>query len=316
MQGLQGRIKSADATTFTGQLDLGYDATHDHTYGAIAAGPDNSFHIVYRNSNYLNHSGQAMVSHGGTGLSDGEGPRIAVSSQGRIIGCAFNGNTREKVGTSWVSRGKPVSGVECYIPALAADRSGNVYITDYYGKMAILKQGQNSWSSPISLPNAKSTGYTRPAEGAASGTYVIYEGNDGLYIAYVSPDGNIGGLTDGPAMIVNDKQSDGVGVIDVFPNPFNPAVTILVKNNYVGAVCRGGILTNEGFHVKNTTPTFIPPLQAFIYDIHGRIITRIKTDKNNQNRYTWNAIAHPPGLYLLKIKSENKTYTKKVILEK
>jgi hypothetical protein len=85
--------------------------------------------------------------------------------------------------------------------------------------------------------------------------------------------------------------------ISVNPNPFNTAVEI-----DVGALCNS---SDRHFSIM--------PLHLSIYDIHGRLITNIQM---NNNKNTWKPSNLPAGIYLLQVKTINRTLTKRLFLMK
>jgi hypothetical protein len=97
-------------------------------------------------------------------------------------------------------------------------------------------------------------------------------------------------------------HGEGAG-IDVFPNPFNPAVTILINWNNVGAA-----FIKSEHNILRT-----PPLQLSIYDIHGR---KIHCLNMINGRYTWNPANQPAGIYILKAEIGNQKYSRKLFLQK
>jgi hypothetical protein len=85
------------------------------------------------------------------------------------------------------------------------------------------------------------------------------------------------------------------GRVTVYPNPFNAAVVISIDDGHVGAT-------------RRVAPTLA------IYDINGRMVCC--TVPPASGKYTWNAAAHPAGIYLLKAKIGKKTWLKKLVLVK
>jgi hypothetical protein len=201
---IQGRVKSTPEGSFgsTFNIDQNILARNNHVYGAVMAGPDNKFHLIFRHG--PDNSIYYMQSPGGetwgtgekvAGANGGEGPRIAVTSQNRIVMCDMVGNTRQRVSSgNWGSLSRPVDGADRKPPALATDIQGNVYITSNGGQVAILKHDAYTWGQKFMLPNARTGGYAHPATGADNGTYVIYEGTDGIYVAWVDVNGNVGDI--------------------------------------------------------------------------------------------------------------------------
>jgi hypothetical protein len=83
--------------------------------------------------------------------------------------------------------------------------------------------------------------------------------------------------------------------VEARPNPFNGAVLIRLAN---------GVGANN----------YLPLPQLAIYDIHGRMVHRAAEPVSGT--YTWSASGLPAGIYLLKASVGNKTYSKRLFLQK
>jgi hypothetical protein len=134
-------------------------------------------------------------------------------------------------------------------------------------------------------------------------------------IAYDRERGNIyvfqGGLGEKPVIhvwsiagqltVTNQNKDPNIGGkmdVRVSPNPFSTSVKIraLVRNDECG--------------VMN--------INAGIFDINGRLITRFDQFRIPHSAfgisYNWDASDHPPGIYLLKVRTGNRIITKKLML--
>jgi hypothetical protein len=78
-----------------------------------------------------------------------------------------------------------------------------------------------------------------------------------------------------------------------FPNPFNSAVKIMVKRYAYG----------------------VRRVSSQIYDINGKLVKDFTPYASRITPYTftWNANRLPAGIYLLKLQTDKKTYTKKIL---
>ena len=96
-------------------------------------------------------------------------------------------------------------------------------------------------------------------------------------------------------------------VIMTAPNPFNPVVVIRVAND--GR--RGGIQIENAGNMENAAP----PMQLVIYDMSGRSVIK-SVIRSPKSAITWNASAHPSGLYLVRLRVGNRAAEKKITLLK
>jgi rhodanese-related sulfurtransferase len=89
---------------------------------------------------------------------------------------------------------------------------------------------------------------------------------------------------------------DGKDGIRIFPNPFNPVVTIMVRR-YAYSVRR---------------------VSLKIYDISGKLVKDFTPYASRITPYTftWNASQYHSGTYILKALIGNKIYSRKLILQK
>ncbi|MBF0432824.1 MAG: hypothetical protein HQK83_16185 [Fibrobacteria bacterium] len=217
---IQGQIKESGDSDF-GQvmnLDENYQGRNRNVYCAAMAGPDDKFHVILRhgpdNSIYYLESADGTTWGEGeqiSGVNLGEAPRIVVTPKNRILMCDMDGLVKEKMGPgNWVSRGHPVEGEDRKPSSLATDKLGNVYISSIGGQVAVLKDGENTWSTKIVLEHAGTEAFTYVATGADGCTYVIYEGeNDEIYVVRVGMDGKIAKF-DSPVNMIRDLTSDAI----------------------------------------------------------------------------------------------------------
>jgi hypothetical protein len=64
-------------------------------------------------------------------------------------------------------------------------------------------------------------------------------------------------------------------------------------------------------------PSAVSKINLQIYNINGKLIKRLNADSRKLTAgITWNAFGNPPGLYLVKVKIGNNTYTKRIMLLK
>jgi hypothetical protein len=116
---------------------------------------------------------------------------------------------------------------------------------------------------------------------------MAYSGSESKSVLWKPPDSpNVGREK---RMPVQDRGIE----ISASPNPFRTAVAIRLANG-VGA--------------NNYLP-LLP--QLALYDIHGRMVHRA-----HASHTVWNAAGLPAGIYLVKVQAGNKTYTKRIILQK
>jgi hypothetical protein len=98
---------------------------------------------------------------------------------------------------------------------------------------------------------------------------------------------------------VLDKPVIGPKIdITVWPNPFNPTVTIIV---------------GAPFNVNANVDGMRPLYHIAIYNTNGRLVTDISAQLNN-NRVIWQANNHPAGTYIVKAIVDKKTIIKKLFL--
>lgn len=180
-------------------LDAGLNGRNGHVYPGAAAGPDGTFHVIYRHGPaakvwHLASRDGAKWSGGPVPISDEEGPRIAVSSTGRVLAAAATGEMVELRDEEWIERGRPVGGEQRSPPSLAADRAGNIYAT-HGGAVSVLRAGSDEWTRPQKVPHFVRR---RPrdqsahlADGLPAGTVLVYEGADALYGARISATGSL-----------------------------------------------------------------------------------------------------------------------------
>jgi hypothetical protein len=100
---------------------------------------------------------------------------------------------------------------------------------------------------------------------------------------------------------VEDKQDNPAGLevknlLTILPNPFNPAVKIMVRRYAYG----------------------VQRVSSQIYDISGKLVKDFTPYASRITPYTftWNAFQHPSGVYILKATLGNRTLTKKLVLQK
>jgi hypothetical protein len=96
---------------------------------------------------------------------------------------------------------------------------------------------------------------------------------------------------------ISDGQSvQGKMRLEVYPNPFNSAVKIMVRR-YAYGVWR---------------------VSLKIYDISGKLVKDFTPYASRITPYSfaWNASTLPAGIYLLKLNVGQKTITKKLFLQK
>jgi hypothetical protein len=81
--------------------------------------------------------------------------------------------------------------------------------------------------------------------------------------------------------------------VKVYPNPFTTSVDIKIVRS---SLC---VVRSENADIE-------------IFDIRGRLISNIPRTTN----YVWHAQDQPPGVYLVKVKLNNRTLTKKMLIQR
>lgn len=181
------------------KIDAGLNGRNGHVYPGAAAGPGNTFHVVYRHGPearvwYLQSRDATSWSGGAVPIHDEEGPRIAVSSDGRVLIAAATGEMVERVHEAWQDRGRPVGGAKRSPPSLAADRAGNLFAT-HGGRVAVLRRGATAWTEPVVVPHfARRRTHDQSAhlaDGLAEGTVLVYESADAILALRIGADGTL-----------------------------------------------------------------------------------------------------------------------------
>lgn len=99
-----------------------------------------------------------------------------------------------------------------------------------------------------------------------------------------------------PLNVQDDTIPEEVGIISLFPNPFNPETTIRIS---------------VGNTKRNT-------IRLDIYNIKGRLVETLinqKVDKGEHD-FIWNANQFPSGIYFIRYQSQNNIFVMKCILAK
>jgi hypothetical protein len=88
-------------------------------------------------------------------------------------------------------------------------------------------------------------------------------------------------------------------MVDVYPNPFNPEIKIAVSYPAMA----GSAISNVTLH---------------IFNVNGKLVKKLTATDSRQliAGITWNASHLSPGIYILKCTIDNKTYSRKLLLQK
>ncbi|MBL8024948.1 MAG: T9SS type A sorting domain-containing protein [Fibrobacteres bacterium] len=86
----------------------------------------------------------------------------------------------------------------------------------------------------------------------------------------------------------NISTTSGVELVSVSPNPFNPVVTIRVVSSNIPEVS--------------------------IFSSNGKMLLKSKT--SSKGELVWNASSYPSGLYIVKVNTGNKQFSKMLTLMK
>jgi hypothetical protein len=107
----------------------------------------------------------------------------------------------------------------------------------------------------------------------------------------LAPDGN---YCPGNASIGENSLPGSISLVSVYPNPFNPKITI-----------RFSVETQHA-----------PSLH--IFDIIGRLVETLINEDVHSGEFEimWNAGENPSGIYFIKLETENTSITRKVVLIK
>jgi hypothetical protein len=120
---------------------------------------------------------------------------------------------------------------------------------------------------------------------------------------------------DGPTAVQNVRLADDADAphLRVWPNPFNGTVNISINGVLSGDVETlhpgGECLGQTGCNVS-THP------QVAIYNIHGKMISEIRSAAAGESAVTWNATGLPTGVYVLRVRINGKTLIKRLFLQK
>jgi hypothetical protein len=117
---------------------------------------------------------------------------------------------------------------------------------------------------------------------------IMIHGADSNVFFYKHTSGSAGSLTAG-----NVKKNDPE--LNVFPNPFNTAITLRVQCKGQNANCK-----------------------MQIYNTHGRLITRLDGTRliDNQAVFKWNTKGMTPGIYFARMKFGNTVLSRRLFLVK
>jgi hypothetical protein len=155
------------------------------------------------------------------------------------------------------------------------------------------------------IARAALTAASRSDEPGADAAFTWLDGQ--LDAATVFKDDITFGLMPGPprtTMVAVENGADGQTdrpELEVYPNPFNPAINI----NY-----ELGITNYE-----------LGKIYLKVFDTQGKMVADLSPDIRNssfviRNSITWNAAGHPSGVYIIRAKAGHRLLTKKIILQK
>jgi hypothetical protein len=163
------------------------------------------------------------------------------------------------------------------------------------------------WSMQINndlIPGAGTS--SEPTDYIFEDEYVVYPSLSYWYwIEDISADGNTN--IHGPVFMTIPEDAEDPGSPEIFnearlynsPNPFNPITTILFDIDIEGA----------------------PSGELLIYDIKGNLVRKLHEGIIPQSGITWDSTNEfvrkvPSGIYLYVLRTDQKTYAKKMVLTK
>jgi CubicO group peptidase (beta-lactamase class C family) len=204
-----------------------------------------------------------------------------------------NWDGTQLISSAWVDAASSVQ-VSNTVPANTSGADGpGVYGFNWWIN-GVKPNGQRRW------PNAPDSMYAALGYNN-NNCYVIPEWN--MVVVRLGTDGSINasawdGFFDRLADAITGTGNEGrpaaqAPILTVMPNPFNTAVVISIPDGHVGAT-------------RRVAPT------VAIYDTHGRMVH--VSNELNGNRYTWHTSDLPAGIYLVRIRMDQYSFSKKLVL--
>lgn len=216
--GLYKRVVGATAFTKMADPDIANGlplGENDHVYANICTNmTDNSVHVAYRHGAPTKFAyrgsddGGLNWYGGGVSTDDAEAPNCTVSGTGVIYAVGGNGTVFQRTGkpSSWLNLGLAVSALPRYLPSLATDTGGNLYVSSFAGKYNTRLSGAIGWTGEKTLPKQSSgaLGFAEVAPGSGNYAFVVWEeGNSNpsldtttaafdIYFATINKNGVIG----------------------------------------------------------------------------------------------------------------------------
>jgi hypothetical protein len=173
--------------------------------------------------------------------------------------------------------------------------------------------------APISLAN----GSTQHTCDPVSGNFLVYDRTNNLWYELDMADNTWSQITDmTPKFSLNNSFHVPIpeyGVTLVFDHASSAKYVYVYKHAAFSAAERGGAAAGAaGIQVSpnpfRSSVSIRPPFKAAlrIFDTRGAVVASFK----GQREITWNAQGLPSGVYLLQANSGNKSFTKKLFLNK